>query len=58
MTSNKIRILVADDHAIVRMGLIALLKKEKDMTVVGEAEDGLEAVEQAAKLRPTSSCST
>ena len=50
--SGKIKILVADDHAIVRMGLIALLKKEKDMAVVGEAEDGLEAVEQAAKLRP------
>ena len=52
MTGNRIRILVADDHAIVRMGLIALLKKEKDMTVVGEAEDGLEAVAQAEKLKP------
>ena len=52
MTGNKIRILVADDHAIVRMGLTALLRKEKDMSVVGEAEDGHEAVEQAAKLRP------
>jgi len=50
--SNKIRILVADDHAIVRMGLIALLKKEKDMTVVGEAEDGVEATVQAGKLSP------
>ena len=52
MTGNRIRILVADDHAIVRMGLIALLKKEKDMSVVGEAEDGLEAVVQAEKLKP------
>ena len=51
MTGNRIRILVADDHAIVRMGLIALLKKEKDMTVVGEAEDGLEAVAQAENLK-------
>ena len=50
--SGKIKILVADDHAIVRMGLIALLRKEKDMSVVGEAEDGHDAVEQAAKLRP------
>jgi len=50
--SKKFRILVADDHAIVRMGLIALLKKEKDMTVIGEAEDGAEAVVQSEKLRP------
>ena len=48
----KIRILVADDHAIVRMGLAALLKREKDMSVVGEAEDGLEAVEQAERFKP------
>ena len=52
MIGNKIKILVADDHAIVRMGLIALLKKEKDMTVVGEAEDGHEAVAQTEKLKP------
>ena len=52
MTGNRIRILVADDHAIVRMGLVALLKKEKDMTVVGEAEDGLEAVAETEKLKP------
>jgi len=50
--TNKIRILVADDHAIVRMGLIALLKKERDMTVVGEAEDGAEAIVRAGELSP------
>jgi NarL family two-component system response regulator LiaR len=47
-----IRILIADDHAIVRKGLKALLATEKDMAVAGEAENGAEAVEKAAALRP------
>jgi len=47
-----IRILIADDHAIVRKGLKALLATEKDMTVIGEAENGAEAVEKAAALAP------
>ena len=51
-SSEKTRILVVDDHAIVRMGLIELLKKEKDLAVVGEAENGEEAVALAAKYRP------
>ena len=49
---KKIRILVADDHAIVRMGLVALLATEPDIEVVGEAEDGREAVKRAATTRP------
>lgn len=49
---NKIRILLADDHKIVRLGLRALLSAERDLTVVGEAEDGAEAVSRALKLRP------
>lgn len=49
---RKIRILVADDHAIVRMGLVALLNMESDFTVVGEAEDGAEAVGLVAGLKP------
>jgi len=49
---KSIRILIADDHAIVRKGLKALLATEKDMTVVGEAENGVEAVEKAAALAP------
>ena len=49
---GKIRILVADDHAIVRMGLVALLATEQDIEVVGEAEDGREAVRQAVSARP------
>ena len=48
----KIRILIADDHKIVRMGLAALLATERDLQLVGEAEDGIEAVRLAASLKP------
>ena len=47
-----IRILIADDHSIVRMGLTALLEAERDMTVVGEAEDGEQTVAMSLKTRP------
>jgi NarL family two-component system response regulator LiaR len=47
-----IRILIADDHLIVRKGLKVLLGTEKDMQVVGEAENGAEAVSKAASLQP------
>lgn len=49
---KSIRILVADDHNIVRKGIKVLLATEKDMQVVGEAENGLEAVEKAVSLEP------
>ena len=49
---EKIRVLVADDHAIVRMGLVALLATEQDIEIVGEAEDGREAVKKAVSTRP------
>ena len=49
---NKIRILIADDHKIVRMGLKALLSSEKDLAVVGEADDGKVAVSEALRLKP------
>jgi DNA-binding NarL/FixJ family response regulator len=48
----KIRVLVADDHFIVRMGLIGLVNTKPDMQVVGEAADGLQAVEMFLKLDP------
>ena len=48
----KIRVLVADDHALVRMGLVALLETEDDIQVVGEADDGAVAVQKALKLKP------
>ena len=49
---RKIRILVADDHSIMRVGLISLLSREKDMTIVGEAENGEQAVSLAQELKP------
>ncbi|BAL98374.1 MULTISPECIES: response regulator [Caldilinea] len=49
---NKIRILVADDHAILQAGLEAMLNAEADMHVVGSASDGHAAVRQAALLQP------
>jgi two-component system response regulator NreC len=49
---KKIRVLVADDHAILRSGLRMLINAQNDMEVVGEAEDGEEAVRKARELRP------
>lgn len=48
----RIRLLVIDDQPVVRRGLVLMLSMEPDMEVVGEGGDGLEAVEQALKLRP------
>jgi DNA-binding NarL/FixJ family response regulator len=53
MTANaKIRILIADDHFLVRIGLIALVNMEPDMEVVGEASDGVQALAIFEKLQP------
>jgi len=49
---GKIRILIADDHYIVRMGLVALVNTEPDMEVVAEAADGAQALELFAKHTP------
>ena len=49
---KKIRILIADDHKLMRMGLVSLFGVQKDMTVIGEAEDGEAAVRCAAELKP------
>ncbi len=48
----KIRILLADDHAIVREGIKRILMAEPDLDVVGEAEDGIQAVELAKRVKP------
>ena len=50
--SSKIRILLADDHAMVRQGFRMILSSQPDMEIVGEAGNGREAVEQAEKLQP------
>jgi two-component system response regulator NreC len=49
---NKTKVLIADDHCILREGIRALLEKQSDMEVIGEAEDGREAIEKTRKLRP------
>lgn len=51
-TRALIRVLIADDHPVVREGLRALVEAEDDMEVVGEAGEGRETVEQALALRP------
>ena len=49
---SKIRVVVADDHAVVRTGLRLLINSQKDMVVVGEAKDAREAVALAAESTP------
>src|SRR5438132_1593840 len=49
---KRIRILLADDHAVVRQGFKMILDAQPDMEIVGEAGNGREAVELAAQLRP------
>lgn len=50
--AQKIRVLVADDHFIVRIGLLSVVNTEPDMHVVGEAADGSQAVELFLKINP------
>ncbi len=50
--TGPIRVLLADDHTIVRQGLRSILEREPDLEVVGEAADGREAVRKAASLAP------
>lgn len=50
--NTKIRVLVADDHKVVRAGLSALLNTEPDIEVVGQAENGAKAVDETLRLKP------
>ncbi len=52
MSDSKIRILVVDDHPVLRDGVAAILENQTDMTMVGEARNGSEAVEIFRALRP------
>jgi DNA-binding NarL/FixJ family response regulator len=49
---NKIRLVVADDHEVVRKGLMLVLRQEPDFEIVGEAHNGREAVDLAAQRKP------
>jgi RNA polymerase sigma factor (sigma-70 family) len=49
---NAIRLLLVDDHVLFRKGLVSLLQRQRDFEVVGEAEDGAEAVKKAKQLKP------
>ena len=50
---SEIKVLLADDHSLFREGLRSLLEDQDDIEIVGEAEDGLEAIKLAPKLKPT-----
>ncbi len=52
MEAHNIRILLADDHAVVRSGLRLIIDAQPDMSVTGEAKDGLEAVQKLQELEP------
>ena len=52
MTKDAIRVLVVEDHNVVRQGLVALLKVREGLEVVGEAADGVEAIAQFRRHRP------
>ncbi|MBV8276402.1 MAG: response regulator transcription factor, partial [Verrucomicrobia bacterium] len=51
-TEKQIRVLIADDHPIVREGLVAVLGLESDLEVIGQAHDGEEACRLYMQLRP------
>jgi DNA-binding NarL/FixJ family response regulator len=50
--STAIRVLIVDDHAIIQQGLTAMIENKPDMTVVGQAGNGQEAIEQYRQLQP------
>lgn len=49
---ERIRVLVVDDHALFRRGIAAVLANEEDLEMVGEASDGLEAIQKAREIAP------
>jgi DNA-binding NarL/FixJ family response regulator len=52
VAEERIRLMIVDDHAVVRKGLVMVLRMEPDFEIVGEAENGVKAVELARRLQP------
>ena len=52
VVEDRIRLMIVDDHAVVRKGLVMVLRMEPDFEIVGEAENGAKAVELARQLQP------
>ncbi len=52
MENGEIRVLLADDHTVVRTGLRLIIDPQADMTVIGEAKDGLEAIQKVQEVKP------
>jgi DNA-binding NarL/FixJ family response regulator len=52
IATGKYKVLLVDDHGVFRDGLARIIGQEKDLTIVGEAADGIEALEQTPKLKP------
>jgi DNA-binding NarL/FixJ family response regulator len=52
MPAEKIRVLVVDDHAVMREGISAIINAQPDMSVVGEADNGEEAIQEFHRLQP------
>ena len=49
---KKTRVMIVDDHSVVRMGLAAIINLEKDLVICGEAENGAEAIKRVQELKP------
>ena len=49
---KKVRVLIADDHTVVRIGLTALIESQPDLEVVGDADNGVAAVREAVRIQP------
>ena len=58
MPSNRIRVVIADDHPLYRTGLVDTVKRSPELELVGQAEDGAAALEEIRSLARTSACST